>query len=116
MIRSRETGGGSEAPNSEIIDQYEREKIEQTLRDAKHLVAVIENYLKMIKFCEEQGIKIEGRTSLEKLRYPGEPAGPDNDLTKLLSMFESAQDEITKNLTKEQADQIYEEEIKPEGE
>ena len=105
--------GTPETPKVENIGRYEKEKIENTLKDAKHLVAVIENYLEMVKFCDEQGINIRGRTSLEKLRYPDAPAGPDSDLGKIAIMFESGQAELAKNLTKEQGDQIYEERIKP---
>ena len=105
--------GTPEAPKVENIDQYEREKIETTLKDAEHLVAVIKNYLEMVKFCDEQGIDIKGRSSLEKLRYPDAPAGPDSDVGKIARMFESGQAEIARNLTKTQADQIYEERIKP---
>jgi hypothetical protein len=39
------------------IDSYEREKIESTLVDAKHLVEVIENYIAMVKYCDDNGIK-----------------------------------------------------------
>ena len=46
--------GAPEAPKVENIDQYEREKIETTLKDAKHLVAVIENYLKTVAYCDEK--------------------------------------------------------------
>ena len=113
-MKSFEMGmGASETPKVENIDQYEKEKIETTLKDAEHLVAVIKNYLEMVKFCDEQGIDIKGRTSLEKLRYPEAPAGPDSDLGKIARMFESGQTEIARNLTKAQADQIYEERIKP---
>jgi len=98
----------------ENVDKYEKEKIENTLKDAKHLVAVIENYLEMVKYCDEQGIDIKGRTSLEKLRYPNGPAGPDSDLGKLSQVFESGQSEISKNLTREQVNQIRRERIDPE--
>lgn len=97
----------------ENISEYEREKIERTLNDAKRIVAVIENYLEMIKFCDEQGIDVIGRTSLNDLRRPNGPAGPNSDLGKIARIFESGQTEIAKNLTKEQVNQIYEERIKP---
>ncbi len=113
-MKSPEMGTGMpETPNVENIDRYEREKIEYTLKDAEHLVTVIKNYLEMVKFCDEQSIDIKGRSSLEKLRYPDAPAGPDSDLGKIATMFESGQMEIAKNLTKAQVDQIYEERIKP---
>jgi len=93
-------------PEVKNIDEYEREKIENTLGDAEQLVSIIKNYLKMAEFADEKGISLKGRTSLEKLRYPGGPAGPDSDLKKIASMFESGQKEITRNLTKAQVDEI----------
>lgn len=53
-----------ESKKVENVDKYEKEKIESTLKDAKRLVAVMENYLEMVKFCDEQGIKIKNRTNL----------------------------------------------------
>ena len=97
----------------ENIDEYEKEKIERTLKDAEHLVAVIKNYLEMVKFCDEQGIHIKKRKSFDRLRYPNGPAGPDSDLGKIARMFEGGQIEIGRYLTKEQLDEIYHERIEP---
>jgi hypothetical protein len=110
-MKSPEMGMGTpETPKVENINEYEREKIEATLRDAEHLVEVIKNYLEMIKFCDEHGIVIERRTSFAKLRSPGAPAGPDSDLVEIARMFESGQTEIAGYLTKEQIAQIFSEE------
>jgi len=100
----------------ENLDEYEKEKIELVLKDAQHLVEVIRNYLEMIKYCDENGIKIQARTNLEKLRYEGQPAGPESDLGKIARKFENGQYEIARNLTKEQGDWIYENRIKPREE
>lgn len=85
-------------PEVENIDEYEREKIERTLADAEHLVEVIKNYLEMIKFCDEKGIKAENRTSLDMIRGPKGVAGPDSDMSKLRDMFMSGQVELKKNI------------------
>ena len=114
MVDSKkERGPSPEESEVENIDEYEREKIERTLEDAEHLVVVIRNYLEMVGYCDENGIEINGRTSLDSLRYPGAPAGPESDLGKISSMFESGQKEIARNLTQEQGDEIYEKRIKP---
>jgi len=67
----------------------------------------------MVEFCNEHGIVIKKRRDFAGLRVPGGPAGPDSDLLKLASMFESGQNEIGKVLTREQVDQIIREKIKP---
>jgi hypothetical protein len=94
------------------LDSYEREKIEATLASVKHLAGVMENYLSMVKYCDENGISIEWRTLLDDIRRPWSPAGPDNDLLKLSILFEQWQHEIARNLTKEQGDDIYNKYIK----
>lgn len=114
--QNEDTQEAIEKPKIENLDEYEKEKIEMVLKDAEHLVAVIKNYLEMVKYCDENGIKIKGRTNLEKLRYEGQPAGPGSDLYKIAQKFESGQLEIAKNLTQEQGDKIYNERIKPREE
>lgn len=102
-----------ESKKVENVDKYEKEKIESTLKDAKRLVTIMENYLEMVKFCDEQGIKIKNRTKLDNIRYEGAPAGPGSDLGKIESLFQSGQKEIGSNLTKDQIDGIYYDRILP---
>jgi len=114
MTKKPEMGGvNPEVTPVENLDEYEREKIETTLKQAEHLTEVIRNYLEMIDYCDGQGIQIRGRTKLDNIRYPNAPAGPDSDLGKLASMFESGQNEIARNLTQEQGDEIYMTRIQP---
>ena len=98
--------GLPETKRVENIDVYEREKIERTLVDARRLVAVMENYLEMVKFCDEKGIVVKGRTMFDQLRFPDGPAGPDGDLGKIEAMFQSGQKEIARNLREEEGDLI----------
>lgn len=92
------------------VGEYEREKIENTLKDARHLVAVIENYLEMVKFCDENEIYIEKRTDLGHLRAPN---GIADQLQKISIIFEKGQYEIRDSITQGESDRIYTERIKP---
>jgi hypothetical protein len=106
-MRSPEMGmGAPEAPKVENIDQYEREKIETTLKDAKHLVAVIENYLKTVAYCDEKGIELPNRKSLDAIRRPGELADPVGALTKLSILFESGMSDMAKNINVSHKDEL----------
>jgi|SRR3989344_2142348 len=77
------------------IDSYEREKIETTLNDSKHLVAVIENYLKTVDYCNENGIVLEYRSSLDNLRHPG---GAGEVLADLARKFEGGMIDMAKSI------------------
>ena len=85
----------------ENIRQKEKEKIERTLADARHLVEVGENYLKMIRKCNEKDLRLKRDITFEAIRGPGKPAGPDSDLGKISSMFEMAQAEVWKQASNE---------------
>lgn len=95
---SEESAPTPETSKVENIDSYEMQKIKNALANAEHLVAVIQNYIKMAEFCDEKGIKAKGRTSLEKIGYEGGANGPDSDLLKLARMFESGQHELAGNI------------------
>lgn len=84
------------------ISPYEREKIESTVREVELLAETMKAYLGLADYCARHGIEMSGRSSLESIRYPTAPAGPDSDLKKLLEMFQKGQTQIAKNMTKEQ--------------
>lgn len=82
----------------ENMDGYEREKIERTLQGARHLVTVIENYLKTVDYCNENGVELPNRKKLEAIRRPGELADPMGSLTELAIVFESGMNDMSKNI------------------
>lgn len=95
-----------ETPPVENIDQYEKEKIEVTLGEAKHLVAVIENYLETAAYCDEKGIKLPNRKSLAGIRRSGELADPVGPLTQLSILFESGTSDMAKNINISHRDEL----------
>lgn len=98
--------GVPERRGVENMDSYEREKIAATLRDAQHLVAVIENYLKTVDFCNEKGIDLSGRKSLNAIRGTGELADPAGTLTKLSILFESGMSDMAKQIDVSHKDEL----------
>ena len=87
-----------QTPRVENMEHYEREKIERTLTGARHLVAVIENYLKTVDYCDEHGVALPNRKKLEAIRRPGELADPMGSLTELAVVFESGMNDMSKNI------------------
>lgn len=90
--------GITEGEKIENMTVYEREKIEATLKDARHLVEVIENYLKTVDYCDEKGIELTERPPLEAIRRPGQLADPNEALRQLSVMFESGMTEMAKSI------------------
>jgi len=89
------------------MDKYEREKIMATLGDAEHLVAVIKNYLATVDYCNENGIKLSKRKSLEDIRRPGTPVGPAGTLLiDLAILFESGMYDMSKNINISHKDEL----------
>lgn len=86
------------SPRVENMSDYEREKINATLVDAKHLVAVIENYLKTVDYCDQHGIPLLNRPSLSDLRVPGGKADPVGPLRDLSVAFESGMTAMARNI------------------
>lgn len=82
----------------ENMNSYEREKIEKTLGTAEHLVKVIKNYLIMVDYCNEKGIKLQHRKTLETIRQPGELADPMGPFGKLEVEFENGMNDIARDV------------------
>ena len=68
------------------------------MRELELLKGTMENYLEMIRFCQEKDIIVEGRSSLDYIRDPNRPAGPDSDIQKLLHLFQRGQNELVHNI------------------
>ena len=107
----------------------EKENIQKTINDAKHLIEVRENYYKMIKFCQENKIQIttteiddaeetlklaKGISAKEITDFNGsrQADGLGMEFIALASKYETGQAKIAQQLTAEQTNQIYEEKIK----
>ena len=90
----------------ENLGSYEREKIETTLKDAKNLVQHIEDYLTMVKYCDDHGITIADKVELSGVRIAGGPADPVGDILDLSVVFQRAKLALDRSLTPEQAKEI----------
>ena len=90
----------------ENIGDYEREKIERTLADARHLVAVMENYLTTMQFCDEKGILVEERERHQGLRQPGALGDPAGVLRDLAIKFEQGMADAAKYIHVSQKDEL----------
>jgi hypothetical protein len=88
------------------IDEYEREKIEYTIKDVERLAGTMREYLAMLDYCDEKNIIIEGRDMFDKIRYPDAIMGPENDINKLMSMFQKGQSGIAEKLSQEDLSEI----------
>lgn len=93
--------GVTEAPKQESrkvenIDSYEMEKIKNTLSDLQRAARAIEIYLEEMSKLDEQGVKVIRKNKLDKLRVPNGPAGPENDIGKIVGIFQSALVELGK--------------------
>jgi hypothetical protein len=92
------------------IDEYEREKLERTLKDIELTLALGKNYLAMVESADRQGIRLERETHFDRLRMPNELMGPGGKLyegiMELQGMFMSGQTEIAHQMTQEQARDI----------
>jgi len=92
--------GEQETGGVENLDEYEREKIERTLLGAEHLVAVMKNYLEMVKYADENGIRLAHKPNLSGIRYPNAIFDPirKDGLTSMAGVFEHAMTEIAKDI------------------
>jgi hypothetical protein len=113
------------------------ENIESTIKNAKHLLEVKNNFYKMIEFCKENKILIRNSEEVQEVEmldssekelinlnekianneitdfdYSNQAGSLKMQIINLASKYESGQKKIAKNLTAEQANQIYNEKIK----
>jgi hypothetical protein len=78
-----------------VISSYEREKIESSIEDLKHVAETMRAILELSDFAKEKGIEINRVSAFDGLRHPDKDFGPGGALRKEL-------DELTNRARAEQ--------------
>lgn len=73
----------------ENISGMESGEIARALGRAEKLASTIKEYQAIIRFCDEKGIRLEGRTPLTDLLYPEGDNGTDSSVLALTARFEA---------------------------
>jgi len=66
----------------------------------------MENYLKMVDFCDKKGIKLENIPDIGSIRDSSVIMGPDNDVAKLQHMFMDIQTRVYNQLPSKQKSEM----------
>ena len=87
------------------IDDYEREKVETTVKELRLAASTFDNALIMLDFASEKGIPVPNRTSLDWIRR--DPDGSImKGITDSLSLAQKLQAELAANIPVELKDEL----------
>ncbi len=96
---------GKESPT---IDEYEKEKVETTLREMEIIVGAIKTYLEIATFCDEKKkILFRNETQQGVRRIEGlDMSGPNSVFNKLLGNFSRGIAEILDSFNEEEKTEL----------
>jgi len=95
----------SEDLGSGNIGKEEKEKILRIKKQAERIVVLSENFLKLIDYCDSNGIKASDRQDLDNLPEPGRGRA-NNQLTEVEMKLERAFEDVLLYMSEKQLSEI----------